>query len=702
MFSLFSEKEWAKAHTLVFSQSALLDDSYTAVRKRIVRIILQDVSFWQQDQKGFILPAWSCLDDALRVGQLRYDCHRGLETFEYVEALSKTPRHTDACRVAPSNTSQQFPRMLWSGSSKNHVPIARLHPVRQTEQQRKKDSYNAIKKMIDTEIKPMFAQMLQADFGEDLKRHINVDAFSSEGDVMHQLVDCVVMGPFSSAELNANVHIPNLPTLPVPVYHRGNPLSRDFTSWGQTGGSEPRKKLMKYVLQHVNEHAESNLVLSVQDHVKMLAKFFFEESNFLCLCPKGSASIDCCIYSKRENIVFGLNNLNLQQQQETWDIRNNIVKDTFKRISEEGLLQTLWSEKIGDPVQLTEEQISETVAAHLFTTSTTVPVHTYETENSLKVLNNVSLWEWCKSRITGMYATMPLTSANMNKNADRAADASVPHVASTDYEYSADIDEDTAPSRDHHDARQHSMELLIDKLVRSAYEHAPHFWSHAHRYVASDSVWCEKSTAGEDVQEDVLEDVQENVYATFSESLYQETLQKINISAPDINNLMFPADVLHRCPCAWGVSGLCILPEEVCVLGRAALGSISTEDSLLANGISKITAWETLCAAPFKAAADIVNLLQMLKVLPSTALRTCSAREVSIVWGLLAPQDYTAWYTGEQGNWSVSAQHLATTGPGGLRIGMLAAKATNMQEYMRLFRLGETLDDMVTCVTNTQ
>ena len=73
-------------------------------------------------------------------------------------------------------------------------------------------------------------------------------------------------------------------------------------------------------------------------------------------------------------IVFGLNNLNLQQQQETWDIRNNIVKDTFKRISEEGLLQTLWSEKIGDPVQLTEEQISETLAAHLFTTSTTVPV----------------------------------------------------------------------------------------------------------------------------------------------------------------------------------------------------------------------------------------------------------------------------------------------------------------------------------------
>jgi hypothetical protein len=42
-------------------------------------------------------------------------------------------------------------------------------------------------------------------------------------------------------------------------------------------------------------------------------------------CPTGSASIDCCIYSKRENMVFGLNNLNLQQQQATWDMSNNIV-----------------------------------------------------------------------------------------------------------------------------------------------------------------------------------------------------------------------------------------------------------------------------------------------------------------------------------------------------------------------------------------
>ena len=33
---------------------------------------------------------------------------------------------------------------------------------------------------------------------------------------LHQMVDCVVLGPFAAAELNANVHLPNMRALPVP------------------------------------------------------------------------------------------------------------------------------------------------------------------------------------------------------------------------------------------------------------------------------------------------------------------------------------------------------------------------------------------------------------------------------------------------------------------------------------------------------
>ena len=52
----------------------------------------------------------------------------------------------------------------------------------------------------------------------------------------------------------------------------------------------------------------------------------------------------------------------------------------------------------------------------------------------------------------------------------------------------------------------------------------------------------------------------------------------------------------------------------------------------------------------------------------------------------MAPEEYAAWYAGKNGNWSVGAQHIATTGPRGLRIGMLSKNAPDMQEYMRMLR----------------
>ena len=135
--------------------------------------------------------------------------------------------------------------MLWSGSSQNHVPIAKLHPLEKTQVQRVEDARIKIANMINSEIKPLFAELMDADFADALEEHLDVDAFSTEGDQVHQFVDCVVLGPFAAADLNANVHLQDALPLPVPQYHRGNPFSREFTSWGVTGGSDARKQLMQ-------------------------------------------------------------------------------------------------------------------------------------------------------------------------------------------------------------------------------------------------------------------------------------------------------------------------------------------------------------------------------------------------------------------------------------------------------------------------
>ena len=68
------------------------------------------------------------------------------------------------------------------------------------------------------------------------------------------------MGPYAAADLHA-VPFENDPEIDFPVrqYHRGDPTSRKFTAWGETGGSEPRQRVVKAVLEHVNENAKPTI-----------------------------------------------------------------------------------------------------------------------------------------------------------------------------------------------------------------------------------------------------------------------------------------------------------------------------------------------------------------------------------------------------------------------------------------------------------
>ena len=99
-------------------------------------------------------------------------------------------------------------------------------------------------------------------------------------------------------------------------------------------------------------------------------------------------------------------------------------------------------------------------AAHLFAPAGITPVRTFGSEDSLHVLNNASLWEWCTSRVAGLFATLPLTEKETNENEGRPCEQSVPDVSSAAYEYDPARDEDGAPSCEHSDARRQSMELL--------------------------------------------------------------------------------------------------------------------------------------------------------------------------------------------------------------------------------------------------
>jgi hypothetical protein len=201
------------------------------------------------------------------------------------------------------------------------------------------------------------------------------------------------------------------------------------------------------------------------------------------------------------------------------------------------LREKLWTDRISTPVLLTAKQRSELHAAQLFTPSAHVPVRSYGVQDTQHALNTESLWETCTSSIAGMFVSMPLTDEAVNKERNKHAHESTVHVPRS-------VFEQFDPSLDYAEDRMHSMEILMDKLLLRARALTPHFWTHTHRYVPSDSVWCESH--GQAVQEPATT----TTPATFREhKLWQE-----QVLTPSADQFLYPADVLSSCVCGWSTT----------------------------------------------------------------------------------------------------------------------------------------------------
>jgi hypothetical protein len=304
-------------------------------------------------------------------------------------------------------------------------------------------------------------------------------------------------------------------------------------------------------------------------------------------------------------------------------------------------------------------------AVQLFAPSAHVPVRSYGVEDTLHTLNTESLWETCTSSVAGLFASMPLTDEAPGR-VKRA------HERTVDVRRS--VFEQFDPSLDYAQDRMHSMEILVDKLLQRSRALAPHFWTHTHRYVASDSVWCESDGQA------VPEPASTTTEATFKE----DSLRQEQVQAPAADNVLYPADVLRSCVCGWRNERGCYIPDNVCVRARAVLGQSEERTRNL---------FERLCAGQvYSPAADLPLVLHVLGQV-DLAYTNCSARQPSIVWGLLAPAQQASWYAGETQAWTVDIQHLATTGPAGLRLDMLSPVGESLQNYTENFKLGESLRD---------
>jgi hypothetical protein len=88
-----------------------------------------------------------------------------------------------------------IPHMVWSSSSRNKVPVAKLHTVREVSKQDRFE--NAMTHFAEAQEIALRALEEMKDFTDT---NLEVVLFSGEGDAIHQIFDCIVMGPHSRVD----------------------------------------------------------------------------------------------------------------------------------------------------------------------------------------------------------------------------------------------------------------------------------------------------------------------------------------------------------------------------------------------------------------------------------------------------------------------------------------------------------------------
>ena len=593
---------------------------------------------------------WSCLNSSLANAQWSHNCAElGLANhifpdadslltyFEYeVNAVASTFENMDACesfsgRISDRNEDNVlYPKMVWDGDSANAVAVAELHYTKMHDRaMRLSIAERELDKLITHDIEPLF-QMLTAKALEE----IATTYWSFDGDFVHQLVDCVMLGPFASADMMPAFTTATAREFPVPQYHRGSAGSRKINFANKTSGSDIRRQIMARVVAHIGTVKDDIVMRHVTAAVAELREAYGAKANLYCRCFDGSKSLECCLVGHEELSTFTHTFAAQYVLQRVEDLKEEIEGSFASSIFSSTILtEDLWAnESFTFTHEFQEADRAALGEAYFFDYSR--PVYHYsEAEVALRMEGTV--WRQCTRALRAAFYTLPLLQ--------RADD-----VLEVDADTIFDPNEFVQGGADRH---MHATERAIERILAKARTHSPVFWTHVHRYVPSDSVWCEDAGA-----QAAPEGATAHVPAEWHDMVFTQD----TIHAPGAADVLYVAHVSKTCPCGWQSGGMCLLPQAVCDAVS------STED---------INRWNALCAAgTYDSSFDIMFVRTVLEG-AAASLPSCREYQPSTVWGLLDSAQQHSWYSGGREQWNVSLQEIASLGPGGMRLSDLLASA---------------------------
>lgn len=587
---------------------------------------------------------WSCLNSSLANSQWSNNCaDLGLANnifpdaaslltyFEYeIKDVASTFENMDACESFSGRLSDRnadniiYPKLVWDGDSLNSVPVAELHYTKTYDQAwRMSTAERELDNLITHDIKPVFKMLTEKALEE-----IATTYWSFDGDFVHQLVDCVMLGPFAAADMMPAFRTATGREFPVPQYHRGNAGSRKIQFANKTSGSDIRQQIMRKIIEHIGSVKDDIVMEHVTAAVSELQDAYTNKINLYCRCFDGRRSLECCLVSHEDLSTFTHTFAAQYVLKKVEDLKEEIEGSFANSIFSSTILtQDIWA---NETFTYTHEfaEIERVTLGEVYFFDYSKPVYHYSpSEVALRIEDTV--WTQCTRALRAAFSTLPLLQ--------RADD-----VLEVDADTIFDPNEFVVGGGERY---MHATERLIERILEKAKTKSPVFWTHVHRYMPSDSVWCEDTATHSTAEERT---------AHVPNEWHEMVFTQESIHAPDAADVLYVAHIAHACPCGWRGEGMCLLPADVCNSVQP-----SFEDT---------NRWTALCSTgTFNSSSDVMFVRLVLEN-SGTNLPSCREYSPSTVWGLLDSAQQYDWYNGCREKWNVSLQEIASLGPGGVRL----------------------------------
>lgn len=522
---------------------------------------------------------------------------------------------------------------IWSPSSSNDVPVASRHVI------------NAgPSATLDAVVQRMAAaSKMVVEELDKLKGYNNTDLeaamFSSEGDVIHQLMDCVFMGPYARMDYWPAPRCNETTTadcLVGPYWSRdtggGSTRKVDIETCPSsdtlpfTCGSPTRRAMVKDFVQRYMEAGQggSEVLLGlVRVWLRDLRSAWGDVSALGCDCPAGSPmpnDVSCCKANADSHLPTSLAKIGMYLP--TRGVLNAMETRMHVFYQEALWSPEAWTTHLNASEKAKYDWISSAGAHRVEIDAlydTTKPTREYaksEAINPPRSLNNPGLWHTCHGAIRQILFNIPVLG-------DGALRDAVPIFAGG----GAD-----------------AIAAHVSEIVKASFESSPLFRHYQPRHHPSESLMCEDSSAGDSAGAGT---------AHFGDYVVDGNLIFDGRSLAGIPVLGFDTASIGKwnrsCFCGWRqISGRCTVPVEACA-GVKSVIPATAGDCTYAIGVQNMRLLESAYR-------------------PGTDGWPCPLLELSEHLGFLDPLSTEKWITGDF-NLTTSGEFILRYGPGGIKIG---------------------------------